>query len=87
MPFNKTTLWAITTALALTACANTTAPLVIPIKPPVSSELLVKHERPERLTNGSPEQLLDHAVRFGAYCQKLETQVSGWQAWYTKDQP
>ncbi|WP_038320357.1 hypothetical protein [Kingella kingae] len=50
--------------------------------PPISSELLVKHERPERPTSGSPEQLLHHAVRYGAYCQKLETQVGGWQAWY-----
>ncbi|MDK4597550.1 hypothetical protein QG077_09640 [Kingella kingae] len=53
---------------------------------PISSELLVVYERPERPTNGSPEQLLNHAVRYGTYCQKLETQVSGWQTWYKKAQ-
>ncbi|STZ76076.1 MULTISPECIES: hypothetical protein [Neisseriaceae] len=53
--------------------------------PPVSSELLLVHERPERLGGGSPQQLLDHAVRLGAYVQKLEYQVSGWQAWYEQE--
>ncbi|MBG9199501.1 hypothetical protein [Neisseria cinerea] len=52
--------------------------------PPVSSELLLVHERPERLSGGSPEQLLNHAVRYGEYCQKLEKQISGWQTWYEK---
>ena len=75
----------------LTACGSTTAPLATPIKvveqpvlPPVSSELLLVHERPERLSGGSPEQLLRHAAAFGAYCQKLEAQVAGWQAWHEK---
>lgn len=71
-------------ALALTACANTTAPLAT-IKPPekaVAAELLLQHKRPEPPENGSPEELLSHAVRYGAYCQKLENQISGWQAWY-----
>ncbi|WP_038326942.1 hypothetical protein [Kingella kingae] len=53
---------------------------------PISSELLVVYERPERPTDGSPEQLLNHAVRYGTYCQKSETQVSGWQTWYKKAQ-
>lgn len=53
--------------------------------PPVSSGLLVEYERPERPAGGSPEQLLNHAVRYGEYCQKLEAQISGWQAWYAKD--
>ena len=52
--------------------------------PPVSTELLATYERPERPANGSPEQLLHHAVRYGAYCQKLEGQISGWQAWYAE---
>ena len=52
--------------------------------PPVSTGLLVKYERPERQTGGSPEQLLNHDVSYGEYCQKLEVQVSGWQDWYTK---
>jgi hypothetical protein len=43
---------------------------------------LATHERPERPASGSPQHLLDHAVRYGGYCQKLEAQVSGWQAWY-----
>ncbi|EGK12340.1 phage associated protein [Kingella kingae ATCC 23330] len=47
---------------------------------------MVVYERPERPTDGSPEQLLNHAVRYGTYCQKLETQVSGWLAWYKKAQ-
>ncbi|HGO6308073.1 TPA: hypothetical protein ACK4AO_001938 [Neisseria gonorrhoeae] len=75
--------------LAQTACTSTTAPSATPIKggiPPVSTELLLQHERPERPSSGSPEQLLHHAVRYGAYCQKLEGQISGWQAWYQKVQ-
>ncbi len=87
MRLNKiNTLAIVLLGLAQAACTSTTAPLVTPIKqptmPPISSELLVKHERPERPTSGSPEQLLHHAVRYGAYCQKLETQVCGWLAWY-----
>ena len=76
--------------LATTACSSTTAPLATAIKqptmPPISSELLMVYERPERPISGSPEQLLNHAVRYGAYCQKLENQVSGWQTWYTEGQ-
>ena len=79
------------TVSALTACTSTNAPSDTPIKtveaavlPPVSSGLLVKYERPERPTGGSPEQLLNHVIRYGEYCQKLEVQISGWQAWYSK---
>lgn len=78
------------TALALTACNSTTVPsatiktVTVAEIPPVSSELLLVHERPERLSGGSPEQLLNHAVRYGEYCQKLEKQISGWQTWYKK---
>lgn len=53
-----------------------------PTMPVVSSELLLTHERPERLSNGSPQQLLAHATAYGAYCQKLETQIIAWQTWY-----
>lgn len=88
----KTTATALLVSV-LTACSSTTKPSVTPIKvveqpvlPPVSSELLASHERPERLAGGSPEQLLNHAAAYGAYCQKLEAQVSGWQAWYQKEQ-
>ena len=72
---------------AQAACTSTTAPSATPIKggvPPVSTELLATYERPERPASGSPEQLLHHAVRYGAYCQKLEGQISGWQAWYAE---
>lgn len=77
-------------ALALTACASTAKPsATAPIKtvavlemPSAPFGLLVEHERPARPAGGSPEQLLNHAVQYGAYCQKLEAQVSGWQAWY-----
>lgn len=76
----------------LTACTSTTEHSATPIKvvgqpvlPPVSSELLASHERPERPAGGSPEQLLNHAAAYGAYCQKLEAQVSGWQAWYQRE--
>ena len=87
---NKT-LALVTAAWVLTACASTTAPSATPIKtvkvaeiPPVSSELLAVHERPERPAGGSPQQLLHHAVAYGAYTQKLELQISGWQQWYEK---
>ena len=87
MRLNKiNTLAIVLLGLAQAACTSTTAPLATPIKqptmPPVSSELLVKHERPERPASGSPQHLLDHAVRYGAYCQKLENQIGGWLAWY-----
>ena len=80
-----------TTAVATTACNSTTAPLATPLIrqpeiPPVSTELLANHERPERPASGSPQHLLEHAVRYGGYCQKLEAQVAGWQAWYRQQQ-
>lgn len=52
--------------------------------PPAPYELLAVHERPERPAGGSPQQLLNHAVAYGGYTQKLELQVSGWQQWYEK---
>ena len=80
-----------TAVLALTACASTTAPSATPIKtitvaemPPAPYELLAVHERPERPAGGSPQQLLNHAVQYGAYTQKLASQVRGWQEWYAK---
>lgn len=77
-------------ALALTACASTakpsaTAPIktvAVPEMPSAPFGLLTEHERPARPAGGSPEQLLNHAAAYGAYCQKLEAQVSGWRAWY-----
>lgn len=80
---------AVLAALALTACASTARPSATPVKtvsvpemPSAPFELLAEHGRPARPAGGSPEQLLNHAVQYGAYCQKLAAQVAGWQAWY-----
>ncbi|MDK4624187.1 hypothetical protein QEO94_01885 [Kingella negevensis] len=70
---------------ATTACSTIKNHSAIPIKQPerpIAAELLLQHKRPEPPKNGSPKELLSHAVRYGAYCQKLENQISGWQAWY-----
>lgn len=87
---NKTAI--ILTAWALTACATTNGLSATPIKtversvlPPVSAALLTRHQRPAPPENGTPEALLQHAARFGAYTQKLEQQVSGWQLWYRQE--
>lgn len=87
MPYKQMPVIAL--VLALTACGSTNAPLATPIKvierailPPVSAHLLLQHQRPEPPQNGSPEQLLQHAVRYGAYAQQLQQQVSAWQDWY-----
>ena len=76
-------------ALALTACASTTAPLATPTKtidrpvlPPVAGELMVAHERPAPPADGSPEALLNHAVEYGGWVSRIEAQVKGWQDWY-----
>ena len=79
-------------ALALTACASTakpsaTAPIKtvsVPAMPSAPFGLLAEHGRPARPAGGSPEQLLNHAVQYGAYCQQLAAQVAGWQAWYRR---
>ncbi|MDO4434731.1 MAG: hypothetical protein Q4B82_09170 [Alysiella sp.] len=72
----------------MTACASTdkhsATAIRLPEKP-VATELLIEHERPAPPENGSPESLLHHAAHFGAYCQKLANQVSGWQNWYRQD--
>lgn len=80
--------------MALTACQSTNAPSATPIKtieitqtPQVANELLIQHQRPEPPSDGSPEQLLNHAVSYGTYCQKLEMQVQGWQEWYEQRKP
>ncbi len=53
-------------------------------------ERVLSHEggyvnHPKDPGGGSPEQLLNHAVAYGTYCQKLEVQISGWQAWYQRE--
>ena len=94
MQYSKTKAAAVVIAASvLTACTSTAAPSATPIKtvevpvmPPVPSELLATHERPARPAGGSPEQLLTHAVAYSGYCQKLEAQAAGWQAWYQRGQ-
>lgn len=80
---------AVCVALALTACASTTAPLATPIKtidrpmlPPVAGELLVVHVRPAPPADGSPEALLNHVVEYGGWVAQIEAQLKGWQDWY-----
>ena len=74
--------------MAITACNSTTKHLDTPIKfiekpvlPPVASELLTVHERPDRLKNGSTEALLDHSINYGAWCIKEDKQLKAWQSW------
>ena len=81
------------TALGLTACASTAKPSATPIKtvekpvmPPVPAALLDTPLRPEPPESGKPEALLRHAVRFGAYVQKLEVQNQGWRDWALENQ-
>ncbi|WP_066569524.1 hypothetical protein [Snodgrassella sp. CFCC 13594] len=57
-----------------------------PVLPPVSSELLVIYERPERPASGSPQHLLTHAVEYGGWCTKQDAQLRGWQSWYRQEQ-
>lgn len=49
--------------------------------PPVPAALLEIPVRPEPPESGKPEALLRHAVKFGAYVQKLEVQNQGWRDW------
>ena len=79
--------------MAITACNSTTKHLDTPIKfiekpvlPPVASELLTVHERPDRLKNGSTEALLDHSINYGAWCIKEDKQLKDWQSWYEPKQ-
>lgn len=72
----------------LTACGSTAAPSVTPIKtvekpvmPPVPAALMDTPLRPEPPESGKPQDLLRHAVKFGAYVQKLEVQNQGWRDW------
>lgn len=80
-------------ALALTACSTTAnhlatnnAPVRVVEKatmPPIPSALLVKPNRPEPPISGSREDVLRHAVDFGAYVKILEIQLDGWIDWAT----
>ena len=77
---------ALLAALALTACASTNAPSVIetvevPVMPPVPAALMDTPVRPAPPAAGTPAALLEHAARFGAYVQKLETLNQGWRDW------
>ena len=79
---------AVLTALALTACASTTKPSATPIKtverpvmPPVPAVLWEVPVRPAPPASGSPADLLEHGVRFGAYVKTLELLNQGWREW------
>ena len=67
---------AVLTALALTACASTTKPSATPIK---TVERPVMPPVPP--ASGSPAELLEHGVRFGAYVKTLELLNQGWREW------
>ena len=80
-------------ALALTACGSTARPSATPIKvverpvlPPVSAELLAEHDKPAAPLSGSPQDLLEHAADYGAWCGRRDLQVQGWQAWYRREE-
>lgn len=49
--------------------------------PPVPAALMDTPVRPAPPAAGTPAALLEHAVRFGAYVQKLETLNQGWRDW------
>ncbi|WP_253353369.1 hypothetical protein [Neisseria perflava] len=86
---NKQTAAAVLTALALTACANTsnpsaTAPIKtveVPVMPAPPSALLVAPLRPNPPADGTVRSLLNHAAEYGAYVAELEAQNAAWRQW------
>ncbi|WP_369586593.1 hypothetical protein [Kingella oralis] len=58
-----------------------------PVARPVPQSLMLAPERPAPPENGQPETLLRHAVAFGEYVKRLETQLAGWRAWAQEDKP
>ena len=76
------------TALALTACSSTTAPLATEIKvvektvmPIPPSALMVAPVRPSPPKDGKTATLLEHAAEFGGYVSELENQNAAWRDW------
>ncbi|WP_349267066.1 hypothetical protein [Neisseria flavescens] len=76
------------TALALTACSSTTAPLATEIKvvekavmPTPPAALMVAPVRPNPPKDGKTATLLEHAAEFGGYVSELENQNQAWRDW------
>lgn len=76
------------TALALTACSSTSAPLATEIKvvekavmPTPPAALMVAPVRPSPPKDGKTATLLEHAAEFGGYVAELENQNAAWRDW------
>ncbi|WP_308888140.1 hypothetical protein [Neisseria subflava] len=76
------------TALALTACSSTSAPLATEIKvvekavmPTPPAALMVAPVRPHPPKDGKTATLLEHAAEFGGYVAELENQNQAWRDW------
>ena len=76
------------TALAITACSSTTAPLATEIKvvekavmPTPPAALMVAPVRPNPPKDGKTATLLEHAAEFGGYVAELENQNQAWRDW------
>ena len=76
------------TALAITACSPTSAPLATEIKgvekavmPAPPAALMVAPVRPNAPKDGKTATLLEHAAEFGGYVAELENQNQAWRDW------
>ena len=76
------------TALAITACSSTSAPLATEIKvvekavmPTPPAALMVAPVRPNPPKDGKTATLLEHAAEFGGYVAELENQNQAWRDW------
>ncbi|HFC8551784.1 TPA: hypothetical protein ACFRHD_001777 [Neisseria lactamica] len=76
------------TALAITACSSTSAPLATEIKvvekavmPTPPAALMVAPVRPNPPKDGKTATLLEHAAEFGGYVSELENQNQAWRDW------
>lgn len=76
------------TALAITACSSTSAPLATEIKvvekavmPTPPAVLMVAPVRPNPPKDGKTATLLEHAAEFGGYVLELENQNQAWRDW------
>lgn len=77
--------------LALTACGSISKPwdtsnhlirtVEVARMPSVPAELFLSPIRPEPPRSGRVEDVLHHAVAFGAYVQELEQKQQAWQDW------
>lgn len=45
---------------------------------PVPGALKIKPVKPEPPTSGSRKDILNHAIEYGEYTQKLENQLNAW---------